>query len=103
MQRRRSSGWADEFSGEPNNILESTWSASHAFSAGTLQVVGNSTPTSIGDITTASMGTLSATGEWVLAEPTPVPASAWPLLGGVATTFGLARGRRRPDTVGAAG
>ena len=97
MQRHRSSGWTDEFSGEPNNILESTWSASHTFSAGTLQVLGNSTPTSIGDITTASMGTLSATGEWVLAAPTPVPlpASAWLLLGGIATTFGLARGQRR--------
>jgi hypothetical protein len=40
---------------------------------------------------------LSATGEWVLAAPTPVPlpASAWLLLGGIATTFGLARGQRR--------
>jgi non-ribosomal peptide synthetase component F len=35
--------------------------------------------------------------EWVLAAPTPVPlpASAWLLLGGIATTFGLARGQRR--------
>ena len=99
-----STGWADEFTGEPNNILESTWSASHTFKAGTLQVVGNSTPTSIGDITTASMGTLSATGEWVLAAPVPLPASAWLLLGGIAATFGLARGQRRLDTftVGAA-
>jgi hypothetical protein len=47
---------------------------------------------------------LNATGEWVLATPTPVPlpASAWLLLGGIATTFGLARGQRRPDTVGTA-
>jgi hypothetical protein len=99
-----STGWADEFAGEPNNILESTWSASHTFGSSILQVVGNSTPTSIGDITTASMGTLSATGEWVLAEPTPVPlpASAWLLLGGIATTLGLARGQRRRDAVGAA-
>jgi hypothetical protein len=86
--KSNSTGWADEFAGEPNNILESTWSAS----------------TSIGDITTASMGTLSATGEWVLAAPTPVPlpASAWLLLGGIATSFGFASGQRRRDPVGAA-
>ncbi len=29
-----STGWADMFPGEPNNILESTWSASHTFGGG---------------------------------------------------------------------
>jgi hypothetical protein len=83
-----STGWADMYPGEPNNILESTWAASHIFgtgSSGTLQVVGNSTPTSYGDLVTATMGTLSATGEWVLApaSPVPLPPSLALMLGGL--------------------
>jgi hypothetical protein len=91
-----STGWADMFPGEPNNILESTWSASHTFSggsSGTLQVVGNSTPTSFSDLVTATMGTLSATGEWVLSPPTtvPLPASLWLMIGGIGALFGFSR------------
>jgi hypothetical protein len=91
-----STGWADMFPGEPNNVLESTWGASHTFGSSILQVVGNSTPTSFGDLVTATMGTLTATGEWTLAPPTPVPlpASAWLLLGGVAALSGFARKKR---------
>jgi hypothetical protein len=91
-----STGWADMFPGEPNNVLESTWGASHTFGSSILQVVGNSTPTSFGDLVTATMGTLSATGEWTLAPPTPMPlpASAWLLLGGVAALSGFARKQR---------
>ena len=93
-----STGWADMFPGEPNNILESTWSASHTFSGGAsgmLQVVGNSTPTSYGDLVTASMGTLSATGEWVLVPTTvPLPASLWFMLGGIALMFAFAHPSR---------
>jgi hypothetical protein len=63
-----STGWADMFPGEPNNVLESTWGASHTFGSSILQVVGNSTPTSFGDLVTATMGTLSASSsvgdEW---------------------------------------
>jgi hypothetical protein len=91
-----STGWADMFPGEPNNVLESTWGASHTFGSSILQVVGNSTPTSFGDLVTATMGTLTATGEWTLVPPTPVPlpASAWLLLGGVAALSGFARKQR---------
>jgi hypothetical protein len=91
-----STGWADMFPGEPNNVLESTWSASHTYGSSILQVVGNSTPTSYGNLVTATMGTLSATGEWILAPPTPVPlpASVWLLLGGVAALSGFARKQR---------
>jgi hypothetical protein len=82
------------YPGEPNNILESTWSASHTFSNGTLQAVGSSTPTSHGDIVTATMGTLSATGQWVLPSTrVPMPASIWTLLGGVAFLLGITRAR----------
>jgi hypothetical protein len=97
-----STGWADMFPGEPNNVLESTWSASHTIGGGSiLQVVGNSTPTSYGNLVTATMGTLSATGEWMLAPPTPVPlpASAWLLLGGVAALSGFARKQRWTNAV----
>ncbi len=97
-----STGWADKFPGAPNNVLESTWAASHTFAGGTLQVVGNSTPTSYGDLVTATMGTLSATGQWVLAAPVPLPASAWLLLGGIVPLFGFARRRRRFETLGTA-
>ncbi|MGC1523396.1 MAG: hypothetical protein WA803_17770 [Steroidobacteraceae bacterium] len=92
--KSNSTGWADMYSGEPNNILESTWSSSHTFSNGTLQVVGNSTPTSYGDKVTATMGTLSATGEWVLPKTqVPLPASIWTLLGGFALLFATTRAR----------
>jgi hypothetical protein len=97
-----STGWADMYPGEPNNILESTWSASHVFgsgSSGTLQVVGNSTPTSYGNLVSATMGTLSATGEWVLAPaaPVPLPPSLALMLGGLAL---LSVGLRRPLPAG---
>jgi hypothetical protein len=92
-----STGWADEYPGEPNNVLESTWSASRTTPGGILQVVGNSTQNSLGDLVTATMGTLSATGEWVLspATPVPLPASAWLLLGGAALMLGTIRRSRR--------
>jgi hypothetical protein len=100
--KSNSTGWADMFPGEPNNVLESTWSASHVFgggNSGTLQVVGNSTPTSYGDLVTATMGTLSATGEWVLVPPAPVPLppSLSLMLGGIALLFGFAL---RPSAAG---
>jgi hypothetical protein len=93
--KSNSTGWADMYPDEPNNILESTWSASHTFSNGTLQVVGNSTPTSYGDLVTATMGTQSATGEWLLVPKVPLPASIWTLLGGIALLFGSMRARQR--------
>jgi hypothetical protein len=92
-----STGWADTYPGEPNNVLESTWSASRTTPGGILQVVGNSTPTSLGDLVTATMGTLSVTGEWVLAPPTPVPlpASAGLMLGAAGLIVGVVRRPRR--------
>ncbi len=70
-----STGWRDNYPGEPINVLESTWTASHTFGngsppVGTLQVAGNSTQYS-----TVTFGSASATGEWELVPPTTVPLS----------------------------
>jgi hypothetical protein len=87
-----STGWRDNFPGEPVNVLESTWSASHTFTSpfpgGTLLTVGNSTQDSF-----ASFGSQQATGEWVLA-PVPLPAAAWLLLSGVGCVAAFLRRRR---------
>ena len=93
-----STGWTDGYPGEMVNILESTWSASSTFAGGNLQVVGNSTPTSYGDLVTATMGTQSATGEWELATPVPLPGSAGLFGVGIAGLIGFAAlARRRPS------
>jgi hypothetical protein len=87
-----STGWRDNFPGEPVNVLESTWSASHTFTSpfpgGTLLTVGNSTQDSF-----ASFGSQQATGEWVLA-PVPLPAAAWLLLSGIGCVAAFLRRRR---------
>lgn len=96
-----STGWRDNFPGEPLNVLESTWSASHAFTTpfpgGTLLDIGNSTQNSF-----ASFGSQTATGEWVL-RPVPLPAAAWLLLSGMGGLAALARRRQggagRPQAV----
>jgi hypothetical protein len=86
-----STGWRDNFPGEPLNVLESTWSASHTFTTpfpgGTLLDVGNSTQNSF-----ASFGSETATGQWVL-RPVPLPAAAWLLLSGMGGLAALARRR----------
>ena len=86
-----STGWTDNFPGEPVNVLESTWAASKATPGGTLSLVANSTPTANGALVTVSMGTNTAMGEWKLATPVPLPTSAWLLLGGLGALFAFRR------------
>jgi hypothetical protein len=88
-----STGWTDHFGAEITDVLESTWTASKTVDGGTgtLSMMANSTPTADGALVTASMGANTAMGEWKLATPVPLPASAWLLVGGLGALFGFRR------------